>query len=150
FGGLHAARRLQHELVDLTVIDRRNHHLFQPLLYQVATAALNPSEIAAPIRTLIHGENVNVFLDEAQSIDVARKRVICSDEEIAYDYLIIATGATHSYFGHPEWEKFAPGLKSIEDATEIRRRILLAFEAAEKERNPELRSALMTFAIIGG
>lgn len=150
FGGLHAAQALKDEFVELTVIDRRNHHLFQPLLYQVATAAINTSDIATPIRSIVRGEHVNVYLDEAQRIDVENRRVICTDEVVPYDYLIVATGATHSYFGHPEWEGFAPGLKTIDDAVEIRRRVLLAFEAAEREPDPEKQKALMTFAIIGG
>src|SRR6202008_3355237 len=117
----------------LTVIDRTNYHLFQPLLYQVATAALSPADIAAPVRgVLSKSKNVEVMLAEVQSIDVNTKKVKLTDGEVDYDYLIVATGARHSYFGHPEWERLAPGLKSLEDAIEVRRRILMAFEYAEK------------------
>jgi NADH dehydrogenase len=150
FGGLYAARALGHSDVRITLIDRRNHHLFQPLLYQVATAGLNPSDIAYPIRSIVrHQKNVRVLLAEARSIDVAQKKVILDDGEVTYDWLIVATGATHSYFGHDEWERVAPGLKSIEDATEIRRRMLYAFEAAEREEDPEKQRAWLTFVIVG-
>src|SRR5947208_931508 len=133
FAGLHAARGLGEAPVRVTVIDRTNHHLFQPLLYQVATAALSPADIAAPIRGILSEfSNTEVILAEVKSVDVAAKTVNIGDREIAYDYLILATGARHSYFGHDEWEKLAPGLKSLEDAVEVRRRILLAFEYAEK------------------
>src|SRR4051812_9231179 len=128
FGGLYAARSLGRASVDVTIVDRRNYHLFQPLLYQVATAALNPSDIAMPIRAIVsHQKNTSVVLGEATAIDTTRKVVMSKEGEIAYDYLIVATGATHSYFAHPEWEQAAPGLKTIEDALEIRRRVLLAF-----------------------
>lgn len=150
FAGLHAARALRHSPVQLTLIDRRNHHLFQPLLYQVATAVLNPSDIASPIRSILKSQDVEVILAEATSIDAEKNRVILADGEVPFDYLVIATGATHSYFGHSEWSQYAPGLKSIEDALEIRRRVLLAYEAAERETDPARRKALLTFVIIGG
>ena len=135
----------------ITLVDRHNYHLFQPLLYQVATAALNPSDIAGPIRSILrHQKNVNVILGVAESIDTAKKLVKLADAELAYDYLIVATGATHSYFDHPEWEPDAPGLKTIDDALEIRRRVLLAFEAAERESDAEKQKAHLTFAIVGG
>src|SRR5881409_4526713 len=133
FGGLQAAKKLECEEVRVTIIDRTNYHLFQPLLYQVATAALSPADIAAPVRAILSKcRNVEVILAEVQSVNVDAKKVKTVDLEIDYDYLIIATGARHSYFGHNEWEKLAPGLKSLEDAVELRRRILLAFEHAEK------------------
>jgi NADH dehydrogenase len=151
FGGLYAAKTLRRAPVRITLVDRRNYHLFQPLLYQVATAALNPSDIAAPIRSVLrHQENLSVILGDATSIDLDRKLVQLTDGEVAYDILIIATGATHSYFGHPEWEQNAPGLKTIEDALEIRRRVLLAFEAAERESDPERQRAWLTFIVVGG
>ncbi|HKS23251.1 MAG TPA: NAD(P)/FAD-dependent oxidoreductase [Thermoanaerobaculia bacterium] len=150
FGGLYAARELRRAEADITVIDRRNFHLFQPLLYQVATAALNPSDIAAPIRSILRRQNnVSVILGEAQRIDVGRRVVVLDDGEVAYDTLVIATGATHSYFSHPEWERDAPGLKTVEDALEIRRRVLLAFEEAERETDPERQRAWLTFVIVG-
>jgi NADH:ubiquinone reductase (H+-translocating) len=151
FGGLEAAKKLVCENVHLTVIDRTNYHLFQPLLYQVATAALSPADIAAPIRAVLHKcKNAEVMLAEVQSVDVNTRVVHAGDLNLQYDYLILATGARHSYFGHPEWERLAPGLKSLEDAVEIRRRILLAFEYAEKISDPAARAAAMTFVIIGG
>src|SRR6267143_5612387 len=151
FGGLEAAKKLACENVQLTVVDRTNYHLFQPLLYQVATAALSPADIAAPVRAILHKcENVEVILAEVQSIDLNKRIVHAGDLDLAYDYLILATGARHSYFGHPEWERLAPGLKSLEDAVEIRRRILLAFEYAEKISDEAARKAAMTFVIIGG
>jgi len=151
FGGLYAARRLRKAPVRITLVDRHNYHLFQPLLYQVATAALNPSDIAAPIRGVLRRQkNVSVILGDATAIDTTRKIVKLADGELAYDYLIVATGATHSYFGHPEWEAAAPGLKTIDDALEIRRRVLLAFEAAERETDPERQKAWLTFVIVGG
>jgi NADH dehydrogenase len=151
FGGLEAAKKLGKEAVRVTVIDRTNHHLFQPLLYQVATAALSPADIAAPIRAILSDfPNTEVVLAEVKSVDVAAKTVSLDDREIAYDYLILATGARHSYFGHDEWEKLAPGLKSLEDAVEIRRRLLLAFEYAEKITDEAAKAAAMTFVIIGG
>ena len=135
----------------MTVIDRTNYHLFQPLLYQVATAALSPADIAAPVRGILGKyENIEVILAEVQAVDVAGRTVRTADREIPYDYLIVATGARHSYFGHDEWEKLAPGLKSLEDAIEIRRRILMAFEFAEKTTDPEARAAAMNFVIVGG
>ena len=151
FGGLYAARALRNADVRITLIDRHNYHLFQPLLYQVATAALNPSDIAAPIRgVLSHQKNTSVILGDAASIDTAQKTVHLADgAAIAYDTLILATGATHSYFSHPEWEADAPGLKTIDDALEIRRRVLLAFEAAERETDRDVQNALLTFVIIG-
>lgn len=151
FGGLEAAKKLVCENVRLTVIDRTNYHLFQPLLYQVATAALSPADIAAPIRAVLHKcKNAEVMLAEVQSVDLNTRVVHAGDLNVQYDYLILATGARHSYFGHPEWERLAPGLKSLEDAVEIRRRILLAFEYAEKISDPAARAAAMTFVIIGG
>src|SRR5215470_8956996 len=151
FGGLEAAKKLACENVRLTMIDRTNYHLFQPLLYQVATAALSPADIAAPVRGVLNKcKNAEVILAEVQSTDVNAKKVKLTDGEIVYDYLIVATGARHSYFGHPEWEKLAPGLKSLEDAVEIRRRILMAFEYAERIEDEAARNAAMTFVIIGG
>ena len=151
FGGLEAAKKLGKEAVRVTVIDRTNHHLFQPLLYEVATAALSPADIAAPIRGILSDFlNTEVILAEVKSVDVAAKTVNIGDREIAYDYLILATGARHSYFGHDEWEKLAPGLKSLEDAVEIRRRLLMAFEYAEKITDEAAKAAAMTFVIIGG
>src|SRR5882762_2707630 len=151
FGGLEAAKKLCCETVQVTMVDRTNYHLFQPLLYQVATAALSPADIAAPVRAILSKcENIEVILAEVQSIDVNARKVKMVDGELDYDYLILATGARHSYFGHPEWEKLAPGLKSLEDAVEIRRRILMAFEYAEKISDEAARKAAMTFVIIGG
>jgi len=151
FGGLEAAKKLACEDVRVTVIDRTNYYLFQPLLYQVATAALSPADIAAPIRAILSKcDNIEVILAEVQGVDVYAKKVRMTDGELAYDYLILATGARHSYFGHPEWERVAPGLKSLEDAIEIRRRILLAFEYAEKITDEAARREAMTFVIIGG
>nr|MBP7616917.1 NAD(P)/FAD-dependent oxidoreductase [Geothrix sp.] len=156
FGGLAAAKALRGAPVDVTLIDQRNHHLFQPLLYQVATAALNPSDIAVPIRRILRRQqNASVLLAEAVGVDPIGKRVLLSDGVIPegvipYDFLILATGVTHSYFGHPEWAEAAPGLKTIEDALEIRKRILLAFEAAEWEIEPTRQKAWLTFIIVGG
>jgi NADH:ubiquinone reductase (H+-translocating) len=150
FGGIAAARALKRAPVRLTMIDRRNHHLFQPLLYQVATAALNPSDIASPIRRILRRQrNASVILGEASSFDTRRKIVQLLDGEVAYDYLIVASGATHSYFGHDEWLEAAPGLKTLEDAVEIRRRVLVAYEAAEREIDPAEVANWMTFVIIG-
>ena len=150
FGGLYAARALRHSTVRITVIDRHNYHLFQPLLYQVATAGLSPSDIAYPIRSVLRRQkNTRVFLAEAIAVDMEARRVILQDGEIEYDYLILATGASHSYFGHPGWEVYAPGLKSVDDAIEIRRRILYAFERAERETDPARRQALLSFVIVG-
>ena len=152
FAGLYAAQALKRAPVRVTLVDRRNHHLFQPMLYQVATAALNPSDIAAPIRSVLrHQTNTEVLLGEVESIDPANRRVVLTDgADSTYDYLIVATGARHSYFGHDEWEVLAPGLKSIEDAVTIRQRVLLAFEKAEREPDPVRRQALLTFVVIGG
>jgi NADH dehydrogenase len=150
FGGLYAAKTLAGKPVRITLVDRRNYHLFQPLLYQVATAALNPSDIAAPIRAVLRKQkNVSVIMGDATAVDLDRRIVRLADGELAYDILIIATGATHSYFGHPEWEENAPGLKTIEDALEIRRRVLRAFEAAERENDPERQKAWLNFVIVG-
>jgi len=151
FGGLEAAKLLTKEPVRMTVIDRTNHHLFQPLLYEVATAALSPADIAAPIRGILgRCKNTEVILAEVKSVNVQAKTLNIGDQEIGYDYLILATGSRHSYFGHDEWERLAPGLKSLEDAVEIRRRLLLAFEYAEKITNEAAKAAAMTFVIIGG
>ena len=151
FGGLEAAKKLGARDVLVTVIDRTNYYLFQPLLYQVATAALSPADIAAPVRAVLSKyKNIEVILAEVQSIDVDLKKVKLIDGEIDYDFLILATGARHSYFAHPEWERLAPGLKSLEDAVEIRRRILLAFEFAEKTTDEAARKAAMTFVVVGG
>ena len=152
FAGLYAARTLAGANVKVTVIDRHNHHLFQPMLYQVATAALSPSDIASPIRSILRGQrNAEVILGEAKRIDVRARTVHLNDSSsIHYDYLLVATGARHSYFGRTEWELLAPGLKSLEDAEEIRRRILLAFERAEREPDPVRRQALLTFVVVGG
>ncbi len=150
FGGLSAAKRLKNAPVQVTLIDRCNYHLFQPLLYQVATGALSPANIAAPLRSVLnHQKNTKVLLAEATRVDAAGHRVILSDGEIPYDSLIVATGSSHQYFGHDEWEKFAPGLKTVEDATDMRRRILLAFEAAEREEDLAKRHAWMTFVVVG-
>jgi NADH:quinone reductase (non-electrogenic) len=152
FGGLEAAKKLACEDVRVTVIDRTNYHLFQPLLYQVATAALSPADIAAQVRAILSKcENLEVILAEVQSVDVDSKKVKTSDGgEFSYDFLILATGSRHSYFGHDEWEKLAPGLKSLEDAIELRRRLLMAFEYAEKINDEAARKAAMTFVIVGG
>jgi NADH:ubiquinone reductase (H+-translocating) len=151
FGGLEAAKKLACKDVQVTVIDRTNYHLFQPLLYQVATAALSPADIAAPVRAVLSKcKNVEVILAEVESVDVDAKKLKIIDLELDYDYLILATGARHSYFGHNEWEKLAPGLKSLEDAIELRRRILLAFEYAEKITDEAARGAALNFVIIGG
>ncbi len=151
FGGLRVARALRHAPVRITVIDRNNYHLFQPLLYQVATAALSPADISAPIRHVLRKQkNTTVLMAEVTGIDQQRQLVLTPDSSIAYDYLVVATGASHSYFGHNEWAPYAPGLKSIVDATSLRRRILLAFEAAEMETDPEKLRSLLTFVLIGG
>ena len=150
FGGLYAARALKSAAVEITIIDRHNYHLFQPLLYQVATAGLSPGDIAYPIRGVVRRQkNTRVFLAEANAIDVGARKVILRDGEVGYDYLILATGASHSYFGHQDWEAHAPGLKSIDDALEIRRRILVAFEKAERESDPARRQELLTFVVVG-
>jgi NADH dehydrogenase len=151
FAGLYAAKALRRAPVHITLIDTRNHHLFQPLLYEVATAALSPADIAAPIRKVLSSQqNTTVLLGTVASIDTNHRIVHLIDGSIGYDYLIVATGATHSYFGHDEWSRFAPGLKTVDDALEIRRRFLLAFEAAEREADPEARRAKLTFIVVGG
>lgn len=151
FGGLAAIKALKRAPVRVTVIDRQNYHLFQPLLYQVATAALNPSDITSPIRRIVrHQRNTEVMLADVTGFDLRRRSVILADGEVPYDSLIVATGATHSYFGHDEWEESAPGLKSIEDALEIRRKMLLAFEVAEREPDRTVRDEWMTFVVVGG
>jgi NADH dehydrogenase len=151
FAGLYAAKRLGKAPLALTLIDRRNFHLFQPLLYQVATGGLSPGEIASPLRVVLRGHrNTEVLLAEVVDFDIANRRVILADGERPYDDLVISTGATHFYFGHDEWEPLAPGLKTVEDATEIRRRILLAYEEAEREPDPAQRHAWLTFVIVGG
>lgn len=150
FAGLEAAKRLRHAPVRITVIDRRNHHLFQPMLYQVATAGLSPAHIAAPIRSILSKSvNTEVILAQVNSIDAASRTLSTDQGPVSFDILILATGATHSYFGHDAWSAVAPGLKTIDDALEIRRRFLLAFEAAERETDEARRRALMTFIIIG-
>ncbi|MBB5053337.1 NADH dehydrogenase [Afipia massiliensis] len=152
FGGLETVHRLAGAPVSITLIDRRNHHLFQPLLYQVATASLATSEIAWPIRHLLSGRReVITLLASVTGVDVAAQRVLLDDgDALEYDTLVLATGVRHAYFGHDEWEPFAPGLKTLEDATTIRRRLLLAFERAERESDPQRRAALLTFVIVGG
>jgi NADH:ubiquinone reductase (H+-translocating) len=151
FGALSAALGLKRAPVQVTLIDRCNYHLFQPLLYQVATGSLSPANIAEPLRNILHKQkNTRVLLADAVDIDVNNRRVILSDGAVEYDTLIVATGSSHQYFGHDEWEKFAPGLKTIEDATDMRRRILLAFEAAERECDAKKRREWMTFVIVGG
>lgn len=150
FGGLRAARRLAHLPVQITLIDRKNHHTFQPLLYQVATAGLSPGEIATPIRWIVRGQrNIEVLLGEVQDFDLQKRIVKLSDFDVSYDYLIVAAGATHGYFGHDDWEPFAPGLKAIEDALEIRRRVLLAFELAERQAVAGESDFPLNFVIVG-
>src|SRR5712671_7542831 len=151
FAGLSAAKALAEAPVDVTVIDRRNYHLFQPLLYQVATAGLSPADIASPIREILRRQrNITVLLGKVTGIDVAGKAVLIDEKRVAYDQLVIATGARHAYFNHEEWEQFAPGLKKIDDATDIRRRILLAFEHAENSSDPGEQQRLLSFVIVGG
>ncbi|MDB5103462.1 MAG: hypothetical protein JWP91_1151 [Fibrobacteres bacterium] len=152
FGGIRAAKALGRTgKFRVTVVDRRNHHLFQPLLYQVATASLNPSDIAVPIRqVLAHWGDVRVHMETVQSVDLAGKCILTESDRHGYEYLILATGSTHSYFGHNEWEDLAPGLKTVEQALEIRRRILTAFEQAEREDDPEDVKRLLTFVVVGG
>jgi NADH:ubiquinone reductase (H+-translocating) len=151
FGGLYAAKALRRAPVDVTLIDRRNFHLFQPLLYQVATGGLSPGEIASPLRYVLRrSRNTEVLLGEVVDLDIAGRRVILRDGEAAYNTLIVATGSSHYYFGNDQWEPLAPGLKTIEDATEIRRRILLAFEKAEREPGADARAAWLTFVVVGG
>ena len=151
FGGLFAARALERAPVQVTLLDRHNYHLFQPLLYQVATASLSPADVASPIRWILRGqENVEVLLAEVQTIDpIGRRLILDHDEPIAFDYLILASGATHSYFGHDDWARHAPGLKTLDDALGIRQRILMAFEAAERAVDPDQQRRLLTFVIIG-
>lgn len=151
FGGLTLARSLKNAPVDVTLLDRVNYHLFQPLLYQVATGSLSPANIAAPLRQVLRKQrNTTVLLAEATDIDVQNRFVILKDGKIPYDTLVVASGSSHQYFGHDDWEKSAPGLKTVEDATDMRSRILLAFEAAERESDPEKRRAWLTFVIVGG
>jgi len=151
FGGIATAKQLRKTDVDVVLIDRRNYHLFQPLLYQVATAALDPSDIAAPIRGIFRKQkNLRSVLGEVESVNLEQKHILLKDEPLEYDYLVLAAGATHSYFGKDEWAKHAPGLKTLDDATEIRRKFLLAFEAAEVERDLAAREALLTFVVVGG
>jgi NADH dehydrogenase len=152
FGGLYAARQLNHQNVDVTLVDRTNHHCFQPLLYQVATATLAATDITAPTRWLLRNQrNARVLLNEIVSIDIGARTVTCNDgSQVPYDYLIVAAGARHSYFGHAAWEAHAPGLKSIEDALEIRRRFLMAFERAEQAPTPEEQKKWLTFVLVGG
>src|SRR5882724_679747 len=151
FGGLDAARALAGAPVRVTLVDRHNHHVFQPLLYQVATAALSPGDIASPIRWILrHQSNVEVVLGDVRAIDPAARTVTTDREALPYDYLIVATGAAHAYFGHPEWAGRAPGLKTLDDALEMRRRVLLAFEAAERETDAAEQRRLLTFVIVGG
>jgi NADH:ubiquinone reductase (H+-translocating) len=152
FGGLYAARSLRRLPLDVTLVDRRNHHVFQPLLYQVAMAALSPGDIASPIRWILRRErNIEVLLGDVDRIEPSRRVIHLSDgDEIGYDFLIVAAGSTHAYFGHDDWRRYAPGLKTLEDGLEIRRRVLLAFERAEREGDPVKRQALLTFAIVGG
>ena len=152
FGGLSACRALRNTPCRVTLLDRRNHHVFQPLLYQVAAAALSPGDIAAPIRWVLRrSRNIRVLLAEVAQIDVNGRRVVLSDGDVVdFDALIAAPGASHTYFGHPDWEPFAPGLKTLEDALEVRRRVLLAFERAEREQDPARRRELLTFVLVGG
>src|SRR5476649_284749 len=152
FGGLNAARALAGADVRVTLLDRHNYHLFQPLLYQVATASLSPGDVASPIRWILrHQKNVEVLLAGVREIDPAGRRVVIDGgESIPYDYLVLASGAAHAYFGHPEWAARAPGLKTLDDALEMRRRVLLAFEAAEREQDPEKQRRMLTFVIVGG
>ena len=151
FGGLMAARTLSRYPVQITLIDRQNFHTFQPLLYQVATAGLSPGEIAAPIRWIMRRHrNVEVLMSEVQGFDLPRRVVKMEDGEVSYDYLIVAAGASHAYFGHDEWEPFAPGLKTIEDALEIRRRVLLAFELAERQADTQKEQVQLNFVVVGG
>jgi NADH dehydrogenase len=151
FGGLTAARALHRAPVRISLIDRNNYHLFQPLLYQVATAGLSPGDIASPIRWILRRQrNVQTVLAQAQGVDLGKRRVLLQEGSLDYDYLIIATGADHSYFGHGDWRQYAPPLKDLTDALEIRRRVLLAFEKAEQEENPDERRRYLTFVIVGG
>jgi NADH dehydrogenase len=151
FAGLNAARSLRRAPVRVTLVDRHNYHLFQPLLYQVATAGLSPGDIASPIRWILRGQdNLRVLLAEVRAVDPEARQVLLADGVLPYDYLVLAVGNRHSYFGHPEWEAAAPGLKDLDDALLIRRKILLAFERAERDGEPSARRALLTFVIVGG
>ncbi len=151
FGGLAAAAGLERAAVDITLVDKRNHHVFSPLLYQVATAGLSPGDIASPIRWILRRQrNVRVWLAEAKAIDLAARAITLADGILEYDYLVVAAGSRPSYFGHDEWRPHAPGLKTMEDALAIRRQILLAFERAERERDPDVQRRLLTFVVIGG
>ena len=151
FGGLNAVQALARVPVRVNLVDQRNHHLFQPLLYQVATAALSPADIATPVRAILRDQrNATVLLGRAESVDRTARELVLSDGRIGFDYLVLAIGARHAYFGHDDWEANAPGLKTLEDALEIRRRILLAFERAERETNAERRRALLRFLVVGG
>ena len=151
FGGLNAAKTLHRAPVDVLLIDRRNHHVFQPLLYQVATAGLSPGDIASPIRWILPNQrNVEVWLGEVTKIDVDHRTVLLRDGQTTYDYLIVAAGSSHAYFGHDQWQRYAPGLKTLEDALDIRRRVLLAFEEAEREPDPNRQRRLLTFVVVGG
>ena len=150
FGGLKAALALHRANARITVIDRQNHHLFQPLLYWVATAGLSPADISSPIRSILRKQmNTEVLMGEVTGVDSTQQRVLMGDQAVPFDYLVLATGAHDNYFGHPEWEHYAPGLKSIVDATSIRRKILLAFEAAEREPDPQKVKSLLTFVLVG-
>ena len=150
FAGLAAAKGLRRAPVDVTLVDQRNYHLFQPLLYQVATGGLSPADISAPIRAVLHRQkNVRVVMDRVTGFDVRSRRILARNRDIPYDTLVFATGVRHHYFGRPEWERLAPGLKTVEDATEIRGRILAAFEEAERVADPKRRSALLTFVVVG-
>jgi NADH dehydrogenase len=152
FGGLSAAKTLKHADVEITIVDKHNYHLFQPLLYQVATASLSPAEVAQPIRSILRDQpNVRVLLDEVTGVDTAAKNVrTAGGQVLGYEHLIIATGARHSYFGKDHWEEVAPGIKTVDDATRVRAKILLAFERAEGEKDKAKRDALLTFVIVGG
>src|SRR6266511_3636601 len=151
FGGLSAARALAGGAARVTLLDSRNHHLFQPLLYQVATAVPNPADIATPLRSIMRkATNVTVLLAEVQAVNLAQRRLVLDRGDLGYDGLVLAVGASHSYFHHDDWEELAPGLKTLEDALEIRRRVLLAYEAAERELDGAEQGALLTFVIIGG
>ncbi|MCE9626235.1 MAG: NAD(P)/FAD-dependent oxidoreductase [Deltaproteobacteria bacterium] len=150
FGGLYAAQALKAPDLGITLVDRRNFHLFQPLLYQVATGGLSPGDIASPLRAVLKRNGIRVISAEAVDIDPKGQKVLLSDGELPYDFLVVATGSSHHYFGHPEWEPLAPGLKTVEDALEMRRRIFLAFETAERESDPQKRRAWLNFVVVGG
>ena len=151
FGGLNAALALKRADADITIVDRHNYHLFQPLLYQVATAGLSPNQIATPIRQILSRQkNISVLMDSVVDVDINRSEVIATSQRIGFDYLIVATGARHAYFGHDEWESVAPGLKKIDEATDIRKHLLLAFEKAETMANGGNRQRLLTFVVVGG